>query len=59
MFSLSTDSPIPRASWAVGVSGPASGLKGDKYIIEMTDYGWTCDCPCLKGKTLKALKKTG
>ena len=21
------------------------GLKGDEYTVEMTDYGWSCDCP--------------
>ena len=32
-----------KGHWAVGVM--VIGSKGDEYTVEMTDYGWSCDCP--------------
>ena len=29
----------------VGVVWPIIGSKGDEYSVEMTDRGFTCDCP--------------
>ena len=32
----------------IGVVWPIIGSKGDEYSVEMTDKGFTCDCPAYK-----------
>ncbi len=33
-----------KGHWAVGVKWPVIGSKGDKYIVEMFDSGFDCNC---------------
>ncbi len=32
----------------VGIVWPITGSKGDEYNVEMTDKGFTCDCPAYR-----------
>ena len=44
--------------WAVGIQWPVIGSKGDSYTVEMTDYGFSCDCIAFsKCKHIKAVEK--
>ena len=36
-----------KSHWAVGTQWTVAGSKGN-YTIEMTDKGFTCDCPEFK-----------
>ena len=55
MFSHSTENMNTKGHWAVGVKWPVIGSKGDEYTYEITDYGWSCDCPArVKCKHIKA-----
>jgi len=41
----------------VGVVWPVVGSKGDLYEVEMTDHGFTCDCPAyVKCKHIKSIE---
>ena len=33
-----------KGHWAVGFRWPVTGSRGDKYTVEMTDYGFDCNC---------------
>jgi hypothetical protein len=33
-----------RGHWAIGFRWPIIGSRGDKYFVEMTDYGFDCNC---------------
>lgn len=33
-----------KGHWAVGVRWPVVGSRGDKYTVEMTDFGFECNC---------------
>lgn len=33
-----------KGHWAVGTQWPVTGSKGDAYTVEMTDYGFECNC---------------
>ena len=37
-----------KGHWAVGTVWTAVGSRGNEYKIEMTDKGFTCDCPAFK-----------
>jgi len=42
----------------VGVCWPVTGSKGDAYTVEMTDYGFGCDCvACRKCKHIKGVEE--
>ena len=42
----------------VGVVWPIIGSKGDEYSVEMTDKGFTCDCPAYrKCKHIKSVEE--
>ena len=44
--------------WAVGIQWPVIGSKGDSYTVEMTDYGFSCDCIAFsKCKHIKEVEK--
>jgi len=44
--------------WAIGVKWPVIGSKGDAYTVEMTDYGFACDCIAFtKCKHIKEVEK--
>jgi len=44
--------------WAVGIRWPVVGSKGDTYEVEMTDYGFSCDCIAFtKCKHIKEVEK--
>ena len=34
----------PKGHHLVGVQWPVTGSKGDKYTVELTDYGFDCNC---------------
>ena len=41
----------------VGIVWPIIGSKGDEYSVEMTDQGFTCDCPAyVKCKHIKGVE---
>lgn len=43
--------------WAVGFVWPVVGSKGDRYTVEMTDYGFDCNCPAYrKCKHIKSIE---
>lgn len=33
-----------KGHWGVGIQWPVIGSKSNTYIVEMTDYGFACDC---------------
>ena len=42
----------------VGIVWPVIGSKGDEYSVEMTDRGFTCDCPAyVKCKHIKGVEE--
>jgi len=42
----------------VGVRWPVTGSKGDAYTVEMTDYGFDCNCPAYrKCKHIKGVEE--
>ena len=47
-----------KGHWAVGVKWPVTGSKGDKYIVEMLDSGFDCNCIAFrKCKHIKSVEK--
>ena len=43
--------------WAIGIEWPVVGSKGDIYTVEMTNYGWECDCIArVKCKHIKSVE---
>lgn len=47
-----------RGHHLTGVKWPVIGSKGDTYYVEMTDYGFTCDCIAFsKCKHIKKIEK--
>ena len=44
MRSHSSDIVNTKNHWAVGIRWPITGSKGNSYEVEMTDYGFACDC---------------
>ena len=47
-----------KGHWAVGVQWPVVGSKGDIYTVEMTDYGFDCNCPAYrKCKHIKSVEE--
>lgn len=44
MVSHSSDIVNTKGHWAVGVRWPVIGSRGDKYTVEMTDFGFECNC---------------
>lgn len=42
--SHSSDIVNTNGHWAVGFTWPVIGSRGDKYTVEMTDYGFDCNC---------------
>lgn len=58
MFSHSSDIVETNGHWAVGVKWPVTGSRGDAYTVEMTDYGFSCDCPAYrKCKHIKGVEE--
>ena len=58
MRSHASDIVNTKNHWAVGVRWPVTGSKGDTYEVEMTDYGFSCDCIAFaKCKHIKAVEK--
>ena len=42
----------------VGVCWPVTGSKGDAYTVEMTEYGFDCNCPAYrKCKHIKGVEE--
>ena len=42
----------------VGVCWPVTGSKGDAYTVEMTDYGFECNCVAWrKSKHIKGVEE--
>ncbi len=42
----------------VGVQWPVTGSKGDTYTVEMTDYGFDCNCVAYrKCKHIKSVEE--
>jgi len=47
-----------KGHWAVGVKWPVTGSKGDKYIVEMLDSGFDCNCIAFrKCKHIKSVEE--
>ena len=47
-----------KGHWAVGVQWPVLGSKGNQYTVELTDFGWECDCPArVKCKHIKGVEE--
>ena len=46
-----------RKHWAVGTEWTTIGSRGDSYVIQMVDKGFTCSCPafvkCKKKKKIE------
>jgi len=58
MRSHSSDIVNTKNHWAVGIQWPMVGSRGDKYTVEMTDYGFSCDCIAfVKCKHIKEVEK--
>jgi hypothetical protein len=43
-MSHSSDIVNTKGHWAVGVQWPITGSKGDEYKVEMTNFGFECNC---------------
>lgn len=42
----------------MGVQWPVTGSKGDVYTVEMTNYGFDCNCPAYrKCKHIKGVEE--
>lgn len=47
-----------RGHHLTGVKWPVIGSKGDTYYVEMTDFGFSCDCIAFaKCKHIKKIEK--
>ena len=47
-----------KGHWAVRVKWPVTGSKGDKYIVEMLDSGFDCNCIAFrKCKHIKSVEE--
>jgi len=58
MFSHESDAIDTQGHPFVGVQWPIVGSRGDSYSVEMTDYGFSCDCPArVKCKHIKGVEK--
>ena len=58
MYSHRSEIVNTKGHWAVGVQWPITGSKGDKYIVEMTNWGFECDCPAFrKCKHIKSVEE--
>lgn len=33
-----------KGHWAIGLEWPVTGSKGNKYYVEMNNYGFDCNC---------------
>jgi len=58
MFSHNSDEIETQGHPFVGVQWPVTGSKGDAYIVEMTNYGFDCNCPAYrKCKHIKGVEE--
>ena len=58
MFSHNSDEIETKGHPFVGVQWPVVGSKGDNYSVEMTDYGFSCNCPAYrKCKHIKGVEE--
>ncbi len=48
MFSHESEVIETQGHPFVGVSWPVVGSRGDNYSVEMTDYGFSCNCPAYR-----------
>ena len=46
-----------KGHWAVGVKWPVMGSKGDAYTVEMTDYGFDCNCAAYRNVNILRVQK--
>ena len=47
-----------RGHHLVGVRWPVTGSKGDQYTVELTDYGFDCNCVAYrKCKHIKSIEE--
>ena len=58
MFSNASDTIDTQGPPFVGVQWPVTGSKGDVYTVEMTNYGFDCNCPAYrKCKHIKGVEE--
>jgi len=58
MFSHESDIIDTQGHPFVGVQWPVTGSKGDVYTVEMTNYGFDCNCPAYrKCKHIKGVEE--
>lgn len=58
MFSHESDTIDTQGHPFVGVQWPVTGSKGDVYTVEMTNYGFDCNCPAYrKCKHIKGVEE--
>lgn len=58
MFSHESDTINTQGHPFVGVQWPVTGSKGDVYTVEMTNYGFDCNCPAYrKCKHIKGVEE--
>ena len=58
MFSHESDVIDTKGHPFVGVRWPVVGSKGDQYTVEMTEYGFECNCPAYrKCKHIKGVEE--
>ena len=58
MFSHESETVNTKGHPFVGVQWPVVGSRGDNYSVEMTDYGFSCDCPAYrKCKHIKGVEE--
>jgi hypothetical protein len=58
MFSHASDTIDTQGHPFVGVQWPVTGSKGDVYTVEMTNYGFDCNCPAYrKCKHIKGVEE--
>ena len=49
---------VTKGHWAVGIEWPVTGSKGDDYTVEMTEYGFDCNCVAYrKCKHIKSVEQ--
>jgi len=48
MYSHRSEIVNTKGHWAVGIEWPVTGSTGNNYKVEMTNYGFSCDCQAFR-----------
>ena len=58
MYSHKSEIVNTKGHWAQGIQWPIIGSTGNIYTVEMTNWGFECDCPSFrKCKHIKSVEE--